>query len=103
MVKITNGVRMMEVPAGAFSGIFAKQGYRLVEDYKEVRSESTSAAEAPVDPETKFVEDLKEKPISQWTKDEVRRYAAAVGIDISGTKNPGEAKQLIKAHLEAGK
>lgn len=32
MVKITNGINTIEVTRGAFEGIFAKQGFHLVDD-----------------------------------------------------------------------
>jgi hypothetical protein len=45
-------------------------------------------------------EELLEKPISQWNKMEVKDFAAAKGIDIHGTKNANEAKEIIKKYLE---
>lgn len=97
MVKITNGVNVFEVTRGAFDGIYSRQGYTLVEDVK-VGTENTGTPEKSED--EKFIEEIIEKPISQWSKDEIKRFAALEGIDISGTKNAGEAKEIIKEFLD---
>lgn len=98
MLKITNGVNVFEVTRGAFDGIYSRQGYRVVEEHKHVVDEQPKAPEKSED--ELFVESIIEKPISQWNKDEVKRFAAIKGIDISGTKNAGEAKEIIKTFLE---
>lgn len=99
MVKITNGVNVFEVTRGAFDGIYSRQGYKLVDEKAEAK-----APEAPVAPEKTedeiFVEEILEKPISQWNKDEVKRFAAIKEIDISGTKNANEAKEIIKSFID---
>ena len=101
MVKITNGVNVFEVTRGAFDGIYSRQGYRLVDEKAEAK-----APEAPAAPEKSeddiFVEEILEKPISQWNKEEVKRFAAIKEIDISGTKNANEAKEIIKSFIDGG-
>lgn len=98
MVKITNGVNVFEVTRGAFDGIYSRQGYKLVDEKAEAK-----APEAPAAPEKSeddiFVEEILEKPISQWNKEEVKRFAALNDIDIAGTKNANEAKNVIKEFL----
>lgn len=42
---------------------------------------------------------MQEKPLSQWTKNEVKRFASIKGIDLKGTKNASEAKERIKPCL----
>ena len=74
------------------------QGFKPV---KEV-AEKKVAADKDVDNRTddeKFADELVEKPISQWNKEEVKRFAAIRDIDISGTKNANEAKEIIKQFL----
>ena len=97
MVKITNGVNVFEVTRGAFDGIYSRQGYRLIDVDEKV-------SEMPVIPEKSedeiFVEEILEKPISQWNKEEVKRFAAIKEIDISGTKNANEAKEIIKSFID---
>lgn len=99
MVKITNGVNLFEVTRGAFDGIYSRQGYHLVNEDKKP-DDST----APIIPEKSkdeiFIEEMLEKPISQWSKEEVKRFAAVKEIDISGTKNANEAKEIIKSYIE---
>lgn len=96
MVKITNGVDVFEVTRGAFDGIYSRQGFKIVID-EAVKS----SANAPEKTEDEiFVEEILEKPISQWNKEEVKHFAVLKEIDITGTKNAGEAKELIKSFLE---
>lgn len=58
---------------------------------------------APAEPEKTadelFCEEVEEKPIAQWNKDEIKKYAELRKIDITGTKNPNEARERIKAFL----
>lgn len=98
MVKITNGVNVFEVTCGAFDGIFSRQGYTIVDEKKEV--DELKVPEKTED--EKFVDEIVEKPISQWNKEEVKRFAALKEIDIAGTKNVNEAKEIIKSFIEAG-
>ena len=97
MVKITNGKNVFEVTRGAFDGIYSRQGYTILNEQvpgqQEIKEPEKTEDEV-------FVDEIIEKPISQWNKDEVKKFAALKGIDISGTKNAGEAKELIKAFLE---
>lgn len=97
MVKITNGKEVFEVTRGAFEGIYSRQGYTILEENKN--GQKVVQDDKKTDDE-KFVDELIEKPISQWSKDEVKRFASLKEIDISGTKNAGEAKELIKKFLE---
>lgn len=96
-VNITNGVNTFNVSEGAYTSIFKNQGYTIVEDEeKEIESNDE---EMKAD-ETDDFEELLEKPISQWTKQEIKDFASANGIDISGTKSATEAKEIIKQFLE---
>ena len=100
MVKITNGVNIFEVTRGAFDGIYSRQGYTIIDEKKA--DSGVNAPEAPEKTEDeKFLDEIIEKPISQWNKDEVKRFAALKGIDITGTKNANEAKEIIKSFIEA--
>lgn len=100
MVKITNGIVTFEVTRGAYDGIYSHQGFKPVDGVK--KAEEKVAAGEGVDNRTddeKFADELVEKPISQWNKEEVKRFAAIRDIDISGTKNANEAKEIIKQFL----
>lgn len=97
MVKISNGVHTFMVTKGAFNDVFKRQGFGIVEDAEAMHAVEHDDAGMGADGED-FTE-LEEKPISQWSKAEVKRYAAAKGIDISGTANVNEAKDRIKAAI----
>lgn len=118
MVKISNGDVTQIVSRGAFETQYKKLGFHIVVDNQaiEAKKEVKKAAEenksdAQVPDDDVFVadaadddgddfEELLEKPISQWNKTEVKDFAAAKGIDIHGTKNANEAKEIIKKYLE---
>lgn len=97
MVKITNFVNTFEVTQGAYDDIFKKQGFELVED-KEDKKETIE--ETKKTNEEEYIEELMEKPISQWNKEEVKTYASLKNIDISNTKNIGEARNIIKQSID---
>lgn len=107
MVKITNGVNTFYVTFGAFRDIFNDKGYKIIllESKDHVNSlegpgEGVSENES-TDPDEIFCRDVEEKPVSQWNKAEIKKYASLKGIDISETKNAGEAKELIVKFLES--
>ena len=98
MVKITNGVNVFEVTRGAFDGIYSRQGYYIMD-----KDKSVNASVEPIHEKSEdeiFVEEILEKPISQWNKEEVKHFAAIKEIDISGTKNANEAKEIIKSFID---
>lgn len=98
MVKITNGIVTFEVTCGAYDGIYSHQGFKPVEEVAEKKVAADEDVDNRTDDE-KFADELVEKPISQWNKEEVKRFAAIRDIDISGTKNANEAKEIIKQFL----
>lgn len=102
MVKITNGVNVFEVTNGAFDEIYSRQGYTVMDE--EVSGNEAAEAEVVSVPEKSddeiFVEEILEKPISQWSKDEVKRFAGIKGIDITDTKSANEAKDIIKSFID---
>ena len=102
-VKMTNLIDdVIEVPAGAVRQ-YASLGFMVVEEAQqpEAIAEASEPAEPEASEEETFIEEMKKKPISQWSKDEVKKFATAADIDITGTKNVNEAKGLIKEYLEA--
>lgn len=98
MVKITNGVNIFEVTRGAFDGIYSRQGYTILNDQVPGQQEIQVPEKTE---DEKFLDEIIEKPISQWNKDEVKRFAALKEIDITGTKNVNEAKEIIKDFIVA--
>lgn len=98
MVKITNGIVTFDVTSGAFRSIFKRQGFRKVEDDGQMTmgEVAENATGNEVSKDETFVNDLMERPITQWNREEVKRFASIKGIDISGTKSISEAKERIK-------
>ena len=101
MVKITNGKDVIEVTQGAFDGIYSKQGYKVFKD-AAVPVEAEEPGNTGKTEDELFVEELLTKPIAQWNKDEVKRFAELKEIDLKDTKNINEAKELVKMFIEAG-
>lgn len=89
MIICTNGIDTFSVTEGAFESFFKDQGFKKVENKI-----------TKVDEEDSVFDDVVEKPISEWTKQEVKDFAAKNEIDISGTKNVNQAKEIIKRYLE---
>lgn len=100
MVTITNGRNTLKVTSGAFENVYKPCGYSLVGVETKVSDnveEDTQVDENPI--EVNPFEELEAKPISQWTKAEVKEYAEAKGIDLSGTKNVNDGKERIKEYM----
>lgn len=104
MVKCTNGLTVIEVTEGAFNSIFKDQGFRPVETKKKKASVKAEVVneDAVVDEPVENDEfaTLLEKPIGQWSNEEVKTFAEAKEINISGTKNAKEAKARIRKFLD---
>ena len=82
MVTITNGTDVYTVTRGAFESIYAKQGFSIYEPSKNAERVDEKHNELTDD---EFIEKLEEKP-----------YAEIFGIDISGTRNIDEARDIIR-------
>lgn len=110
MIKITNGSEVYQVTNGAYETVYKPMGFVPVDEVVAevnvvvdeepepiVSDEEWTDAESEVDDDAAWCEELKKKPIGQWNKSEVKRYAEIRGIDITGTKSINEAKDRIKA------
>lgn len=89
-VRITDGVSEIEVSQGAFENIYSKQGFT------EVKRELVEEAEPVEKTDEEIAADIEEKPLSTWDKADIKKYADVYGIDLSGTKNIEEARDLIR-------
>lgn len=98
MVKITNNINTFEVSNGAYESIFKAQGYtKIEEEAPEIEGQLGMEDSVPaMSEDEKFLSDIVEKPLSQWSKAEVKKYADLKGIDMSGVSTVAEAKELIK-------
>lgn len=47
-----------------------------------------------------FIEELLEKPLSQWTNEEIKDFVRIKGIDTSGAQKVSQVRGIIKTYLE---
>lgn len=106
MVKITNGRDVFDVTTGAYETIFKQQGFipykgddNAANGFMGGPAVAPAVEEDSMTADERFVQEISEKPISNWNKEEVRRFAHIKGVDLTGTKNVGEAKERIKPLL----
>lgn len=125
MVTITDGNQMFRVTAGAV-GPYKTAGFRVVSD--EEAEEMTKAQqveeeviggkeEQPVKPasedfddgaeeeggdseEEAYVTELLEKPLSQWSTDEMKKFVEIRGIDTSKATKASQVRQIIKEYMD---
>lgn len=102
MVIVTNGINEFEVSRGAYESIFQKQGYSIVVDTETevVENNKDAAAAEPAKQVDKDAEALMEKPISQWTKNEVKSFIDKKRIDVSGITSFNEVKDRVRKYIE---
>ena len=102
-VKMSNQLgKSIEVPRGAVKS-YQGLGFVVEDEASAVETAVTNENnddKVEVSEDKQFVKDMEKKPIAQWNKDEVKKYAAICGVDISGTKNAQEAKERIKAFID---
>ena len=104
MVKITNGINVFEVPSGAAKA-YEASGYHVITDSEvdkviiedEVVEDVEDVANDAND-DDRFVEEIMEKPVSQWNGEEIRRYASIKGIDLTGVRTTKQARSAVIAY-----
>ena len=121
MVTISNGKTTFRVTAGAVE-IYKSMGFHVVDDkendqiksveHKEEKAAEDVAGEPETDgsdaedegveddAEEAYVTELLEKPLSQWSNEEVKEFVRIKGIDTSGAKKLSQVKDIIKAYLD---
>ena len=105
MITITNGVEVIEVSNGAYESVFKNQGYKPVKKAKKPAESATAPQvakeEQPANDDDAFIDEITEKPIAEWKRDELERYATIKGIEIpEGAKVP-EIKAIVKDALDS--
>lgn len=121
MVTITNGIDTFRVTAGAVK-LYESMGFHITSD-SEVQamhksdmtyghpsdvhssvakrsSADTGSDEEEVDEDALFIEEILEKPLSQWTNDEVKEFVRIKDIDTSGAQKVSQVRGIIKNYLE---
>ena len=91
MIDITDGTHEFNVTEGAFEDIFKKQGY--IEIAEEDGTSSKSELEAQVDL-------LDDKPVSMWTKQELKAYCDANSISLDDVTSTDEVRKRVLEYQE---
>lgn len=118
LVKITNGDVTSLVSRGAYEKQYKDLGFHVVGD-KPDKKEKAKQAEAKVedipepvaepepdevdaeaDGEDAEIEELLEKPLSQWSNDELKLFVTAKNIDTSSAKKTSEVRAIVKKYLD---
>jgi hypothetical protein len=94
-IKRTTGTQtsIIEVTHGAYENIFRPQGYVPVDKTADGAGETTEKSEDDL-----FCEKVEAKPISQWSKKELQRYATLKGLDATAN----DLRETIKKVIENG-
>ena len=109
MITVSNGIDTFSITKGAFP-VYKTMGFRVVDEHEA----DEHTAEVPVDDDSlnivdesdisdedaAFLSAIVEKPLSQWSSVEVKKYAGLNGLDISHAKNLKEGKAIIKRHFD---
>lgn len=91
-VKLVKGRTKRTVPESVAKNFLAL-GYSIAnEEVKETKKQKPEKAPAPVP----YID----KPIGQWSKQELKEYADNNEIDLTGVTKADEVREIIKAHLE---
>lgn len=122
MVLITDGKKTFSVTAGAASA-YKNLGFRVITEEERKQMQQSEDADYVSDPggeddtgggsmefsgegseddnsEEDFVVELLEKPLSQWTGDEMKEFVRIKGIDTTGVQKVSQVRPIIKAYLE---
>lgn len=97
MVSITNGVDTFEVTKGAFETVFKHQGYKLLSDVQTAPQNALEPVQKTED--ELFAEKISKKPITEWSQEEMKRFADIKGISLDGVEKVGQAREIIASYL----
>ena len=101
MVKITNGINVFDVPSGAAKA-YEASGYHVITDSETdkviIEDEVVEDIANDANDDDRFVEEIMEKPVSQWNGEEIRRYASIKGIDLTGVRTTKQARSAVIAY-----
>lgn len=116
-VKITDGNVRTNVSMGAFNNYFKKLGFWLdkdnepetkapvvaVDDIPDVEEEevveNTTEEVEDNNSDNDFIVEILEKPVSQWSTEEMKRFVTINNIDTSSAKKASEVRNIIKEYL----
>lgn len=87
---ISNAGRIITVPTST-EGYYKTLGWK---EYKESKPAKQKAVKEEAKPE--YID----KPISGWTKEQLKDYADKNGVDLSEVSKVEDVRKLVKEHLE---
>lgn len=70
------------------------------EDAEDGQSEEVGSEDGVSAEDAAFVEELLEKPLSQWSIDEMKDFVRIKGIDTSGAQKASQVRGIIKSYLD---
>lgn len=101
MITITNGIKICDVPNGAYESIYKHQGWYPVKgESKEFTKPSVEEEETQKPVEDVVESNLLEKPIGEWTKDEVATFVKEHDIDTVGATKLNQVKKIVKEWID---
>ena len=104
MIKITKGngvnAKVLQVSQSAYENFFQRQGYVQVET--SPHPSPLPEGEGTKSDDDLFLESVEAKPISQWSVEELRRYAVLVGLETADGRRQtaAELRTAIKAVID---
>lgn len=94
------------IPEGALEayrslGFYTEKDEELVNSgfVQEEQVVTNSYVPEELSEDEEFKLSVERKPIQNWSKEEVKKYAAIENISLAGTKSAAEAKDIIKEYL----
>jgi len=114
MVDITNGQETYNVTRGAYETIYKSMGFHIVgepvvESVSDGQEADTPApdgeasdevAEPVISEDEAWATEIRKKPISQWSKQELKRYAEVMDVDLTGVESVRAVRARISASWE---
>jgi hypothetical protein len=100
MVRITNGEFETEVSIGAFNGIYKDLGFKRIVSEQDADFVDDEQEYSVNNADEVFVNELLEKPISEWNKQELKKFTDIKNINTTSAKNVAEAKEIVKEWLD---
>lgn len=100
MININKNGKMLKVPSST-KAYYERIGYvaETVMEPAEVPEENTGVVDDDADDWGD--EDYNvDKPISQWTAEELDAYVIENEVDLNGSKEIADIRAAVKAHLE---
>lgn len=98
-VKVTNGHNTHRVSEGAYNAYYKPQGYYIVNEEMEEQERFDSFIQSDAE-EDKELELLSTTPVSEMSKEQLKRYAKFLGVDLTGVRNTAQVRERINLKIK---